>query len=81
MQQPYRHGFVALLSVFGFHSSALDLDRLPIVLGLLKPDHSVSMRGITGSIKSDMLARHGEFGAESLMSLYISVDCSHQLVL
>lgn len=64
-----------------FPSSALDLGRLQRIFGLLRPDQFVLMRGITGLIKSDMLARHGEFGAESLMSLYISMDCSHQLIL
>lgn len=64
-----------------FPSEAIDLSRLSHIFHLLEPDQFVLMRGVTGLIKSDMLAQHGEFGAESLMSLYISMDCSYQLVL
>lgn len=64
-----------------FDSDALDLSSLNKTWSLINSHDFVLLRGLTSLIKSDMLSRHREFGTEALMSLYITLECSFQLVL
>ncbi len=67
------------LSLFG--PECLELERLQSTWQRIQPTDFVLLRGLSALIKSDMLSRHREFGAEALMSLYVALECSFQLVL
>lgn len=64
-----------------FQSESLELERLQSTWERIRPTDFVLLRGLSALIKSDMLSRHREFGAEALMSLYVALECSFQLVL
>lgn len=64
-----------------FDGSCLDLASLRGIWEQVDPSHFVLLRGLVALMKSDMLSQYREFGAEALMSLYIALECSYQLVL
>jgi len=64
-----------------FDSTSIDFSRLEKTWRLVDPSNFVLLRGLVALMKSDMLAAHREFGSEALMSLYISLECSFQLVI
>ncbi|WP_133478970.1 hypothetical protein [Cognatilysobacter segetis] len=64
-----------------FDGSHLDTARIAATWNLIEPTNFVLLRGISAILKCDMLGRHREFSAEALMSLYIAMECSFQLVL
>lgn len=64
-----------------FDPTRLELERLESTWERLRPTDFVLLRGLSALIKSDMLSQHPEFGAEALMSLYVALECSFQLVL
>ena len=64
-----------------FDRNALDLASLRTTWDKISPSQFVLVRGLVALMKSDMLSTHREFGAEALMSLYIALECSYQLVL
>lgn len=60
---------------------ALDLEQLQGTWENIRPNDFILLRGLVSLFKSDMLSNHREFGAEALMSLYVALECSFQLVL
>lgn len=64
-----------------FDRDALDLQQHESTWERIRPQDFVLLRGLVALFKSDMLAHHREFGAEALMSLYVALECSFQLVL
>ncbi|MBB3858173.1 hypothetical protein FHY29_003623 [Xanthomonas arboricola] len=64
-----------------FLATELELSRLEATWAGTSLKNFVLLRGISSIVKSDMLSRHREFGAEALMSLYVALECSFQLVL
>ncbi|MBH1634894.1 hypothetical protein I5U65_06965 [Stenotrophomonas maltophilia] len=64
-----------------FDAAKLELERLESTWERMRPTDFVLLRGLSALIKSDMLSRHSEFGAKALMSLYVALECSFQLVL
>lgn len=64
-----------------FSASELELSRIQATWAGISLTNFVLLRGIASVVKSDMLSRHLEFGAEALMSLYVALECSFQLVL
>lgn len=75
----YKNYFSKQLDLFD--QNALELARLEKTWRLINPKNFVLLRGVVALMKSDMLATHREFGAEALMSVYIALECSFQLVI
>lgn len=64
-----------------FDANSIELSRLDKTWSLISPCNFVLLRGLVALMKSDMLSRHRQFGAEALMNLYIALECSFQLVI
>ncbi|WP_257304720.1 hypothetical protein [Geothrix campi] len=58
-----------------------NLDRLQLYWDSLSPSDYVLIRGVYSLIKCDMLCRHYEFWEEALLTLYIALEASFQIVL
>ncbi|WP_282258436.1 hypothetical protein [Stenotrophomonas sp. PS02301] len=58
----------------------IEMDRFEVSYQRIDPANFVLMRGIQALVKSDMLGRHQEFGEESVIAAFISLDASFSLV-
>lgn len=58
----------------------IEMDRFEPCYQRIDPANVVLMRGIQALVKSDMLGRHQEFGEESVIAAFISLDASFSLV-
>jgi hypothetical protein len=58
----------------------IEMDRFELSYKRIDPANFVLMRGIQTLVKSDMLGRHQEFGEESVIAAFISLDASFSLV-
>lgn len=56
------------------------MDRFVPSYRRIDPANFVLMRGLQALVKSDMLGRHREFGEESVIAAFISLDASFSLV-
>jgi len=52
-----------------------------LVKDKINPTDSLLIRGLSTLIRSDMVSRHYQFLEEAILSLFISLEASHQLVL
>jgi hypothetical protein len=66
---------------FLFDPAELNIDLMVRYWERFSVDNHVLMRGLQALIKSDMLARHGEFQEEGAIATFIALDASFQLVL
>lgn len=57
------------------------MDRFASAFDAIDSKNFVLMRGIQALVKADMLGRHQEFGEESVISTFIALEASFQLVL
>lgn len=58
----------------------IEMDRFLPSYQRIDPANFVLMRGLQTLVKSDMLGRHEEFGEESVIASFISLDASFSLV-
>lgn len=58
----------------------IEMNRFVPSYQRIDPTNFVLMRGLQALVKSDMLGRHEEFGEESVIAAFISLDASFSLV-
>jgi hypothetical protein len=62
-------------------SEEYGMARFAPAFNAIDPENFVLMRGLQALVKADMLGRHQEFGEESVISTFIALEASFQLVL